>query len=576
MRKCCVLLVVLLLIAIPATAQNQYWAFDDEAFYHAVENCGGQQGRRSVGADILSPCPVCVGVAKEYADGMQAVERGGTVVLRVTDEFMAQAGYEPQDIFAAPAWQQFDGMQAYAALSEYMSGDALQEMALALSGSDPVQRTALVPDIYGRYSEKLKRNRVRTLSKRHIDGCWYQCVHPTFDGNLTSDDLQWRIQNVQLSAQNGVLTGEWAQEVTDLPQIRPTTDSAEEQLYYSERNGLSVRVMREMDAYICVVREYWADADLLEDVQLCIDGCYAPITVSGYMDGEDGVYVVVLSEGEYRLVADGAAVTLQRQPWYANAEYCDSPYAVAQKGSGAVCIVDRGGNIVLAAQDGGSIVRGECHVGSSVSIAPPYIVRAANGDTALLDGETLETIAEYRAADGYSGLEMVHLGAYRIRNGNTGGVEYYSLPDAAPLFVNEQPDVDYSGLYFYAQQGRPQRMVAANGNHHCWLTDNVGNKIEGSEYNAITPLLWRENSGVYLVATYDVPEDDWSDNNPVYTSVYGYGDALYAEDADSTWRCGLIDENGELLAEVKYTSFTMVSDTEAILSNDDEVLIVNF
>ena len=47
-------------------------------------------------------------------------------------------------------------------------------------------------------------------------------------------------------------------------------------------------------------------------------------------------------------------------------------------------------------------------------------------------------------------------------------------------------------------------------------------------------------------------------------------------DPESSWRCGLIDQDGKVIAEVAYTAFTMLSETQAELSGPEGTVVVNF
>jgi len=574
-KRCWMLIATMLICAGTACAETPGWAFEDEMFYHKLAYCGGQFGRENVSAEGRYPCPVCATDAKVYDDGLYAVERGGTVVVRITDEYMNR-DWETEGFFGFYHWEQV-GMEAYRTMCERYNGEDLLAMAAQFLSAEELKTQERTISLYPEYSEKRKEDVGFEMSRRRIDGCQYWCLHPTGNRKLKGEEIDWSITISNLSVGAGKYTFSDGDIAVKLPGVTIDKGSGEEELYYGVCDGLSVRILREMDTYICVVREYWADETLLAEVELHIEGSYAPILLNGYLDDTDGVFVCVLSEGEYQLISGGANVSLHREAWYGNAEYYGTEYAIAQKGTAGYGIIDREHDFVIEPRTDVRIYPAGVGQGSRSSRPPLIEYEVIEGDKseALLNGETLEVIAEYRAKDGYRFLDVLNLAVYRIYREKGEVFEYRSTQDNSLLFERaNEDDVTYNGMYQYVQDGLPQRLVAAD-EHGNWLTDNHGVKIEGTEYAHIMPLVWKAGKGVFFVADFEMPEDEWADHFPRYHN-YNYGETLQYSSRDDLWRCGLIDQDGNIIAPVEYTSFTMISETQAVLGHRMNDIIVEF
>ena len=78
------------------------------------------------------------------------------------------------------------------------------------------------------------------------------------------------------------------------------------------------------------------------------------------------------------------------------------------------------------------------------------------------------------------------------------------------------------------------------------LMDLQGNFCSGS-YAQIIPLIWNGGKGLFLTANMEGE----------------YGDSVIRGGTD--WRCGVIDENGKVLAEMEYVSAVILSGTNVLL-----------
>ena len=310
MRKFLWILLAAMVFCGAACAEEPGWAFEDEMFYHKLAYCGGEFNRENVSAEGRYPCAVCATDAKMYDDGLCAVERGGTVVVRITDEFM-NSDWETEGFFGF--WsEELSGFDAYRHMCREYNGEELLAAAAQFLSADVLEGQARTIGLHTEYSKKRKVYAGFEMSYRHIDGCQYWCLHPTGSSKLKGEDINWSITIHDIKLGGGKYWYSCEEVAEGLPEITIDKGNGGEEMYYGVRDGLSVRILKEMDAYICVIRESGADETLLEEVELHIEGSYAPILLNGYVDGSEGVYVCVLSEDEYQLISSGADVELCR------------------------------------------------------------------------------------------------------------------------------------------------------------------------------------------------------------------------------------------------------------------------
>ena len=179
-------------------------------------------------------------------------------------------------------------------------------------------------------------------------------------------------------------------------------------------------------------------------------------------------------------------------------------------GTAGQCIIDREQRIRLAPKQDYRIERMPADGGTI------FCVWEKGYSFKLLDGETLELLAEYLESNGYIAVDSINASIYRVVRSGENRIGYYSTYDFMERFFADA-SIQFDGNDFcHYQNGAPTRLVAQKGNHKMYLTDLMGRKIEGTEYNRITPLVWEGNDGVYLVEVYDVPADDWDDHYPMF------------------------------------------------------------
>ena len=132
--------------------------------------------------------------------------------------------------------------------------------------------------------------------------------------------------------------------------------------------------------------------------------------------------------------------------------------------------------------------------------------------------------------------------------------------DETGNYSGEITNVD--GYYRVLADGYPTRLVAVRGEGlqaTARLIDNNGNRIS-DDYQRITPMLWSRDSGAFLVESF-VPENyDAGVFAGEKQNAYEYGVKYDGSAYGEGWRCGLIDQDGNTLVEMKYTAVEAYED----------------
>ena len=110
----------------------------------------------------------------------------------------------------------------------------------------------------------------------------------------------------------------------------------------------------------------------------------------------------------------------------------------------------------------------------------------------------------------------------------------------------------FDGYYRCMADGYPTRLVQQN-EKEAILTTLTGETIS-QPYQRITPLIWEGDRGAFLVEAWD------SSNDQVNSCYFERGKILTASDNITDWRCGLMDENGEIIVPIEYTSVEVTDD----------------
>ena len=316
--RCGRILALLAVLALSACARADeaqcYAGFFDE-YYHAAANCALAATVSPVSVKEAEdqgklPCPACVDDEAGYK-GIEAAERGGTLVIRVPDKWMEErpAG-ETEDNFEHYWSGEFTGREADMLLSEQLHGAAYRELLAALEDDAPIHRAiSRVPDIELDAGALL-------MNRRHIGAAWLLTYRPAEaarkalekDGRLQIP-LYFTVN--QLTLQKDALNvyggGLWRDKEF---RVKPQK-SKNATRFEAESDGLRLQVFRDMDVNICVLHLDSPDPDRLAGASLLIDGADRGIRMDGYDAGGHAVYCCALTDGEVRALENGAAAGIE-------------------------------------------------------------------------------------------------------------------------------------------------------------------------------------------------------------------------------------------------------------------------
>lgn len=319
-------MLMLMAAFIPALAES-WWADTDMGHrYHALEDCALAKNVEreadsfaTFAADAgFYPCPVCVPDEAEYP-GVEAWTRGGTVVVRVPEDYMAEklAGEtEPGEI---PEELLRDGGAQDGDLARLLHGEAYQSALNGEGGwwSAVTAQTALIPEYAGD---------ALLMSQRHLGAAWYIVIRPdekgrkalAKSGEMPLKMRYWRatlaVRRYDAGAAFEVADAAFAEEEITL---KPVKSSGEEawRMDAEDVGDVGLYVLRDGDVNTLVLREMGGAADG-PSCRASYKG--AEFELNGYADGKDAVYCCAVSDDELdalreRLFFDLYAAPLWRQ-----------------------------------------------------------------------------------------------------------------------------------------------------------------------------------------------------------------------------------------------------------------------
>ena len=589
MKRWLIAFSALVLLLCAARAEDVYYHNADDPLencYHATPLCIDAGGANEVVSEAdakamgMLPCPVCV---QEAADpqGVRAVARGGTYVLRMTDEWM-NSRTDIGGVFGFSSPGVYSGEEMMKPLSQRLHGDAYVAFLEAIKGGGTASAPAYYPDIYPQNDEL-------EMCKRHIGGAWYSVLRPdeasrrrmSKEGRLK---MYLRFFGGESSYADGTLTLGEGDEWGDDKYALRFEKMASNAVFARDYDGLTLSLFEELSATIFVLREHGADADLLENVGLTLDGEDMGLSLTGYMDGTDAVFVGVFTAPEAARVKGGAALALAREPWLTEAAYQGTDYAVVKKGTAGVGVVDRAGNFVIPpiGEEYGQYVErhGDTFFVSRYKPESLRVVRVENGAAVelvkldipegwvyLLEGCNRAVFAVY-LGDGNGG-------SWQIRDMDTGAlVSELPVDESDP----DAPTSDFMGVNprYMLETARPERLVLGgtrgegeSEQDEFWLADNRGRRVS-ENWQYIEPLSWSDAGGLFLVSTWDEREHKgWP--NEQEDLLAGYDGREWF---GPRWRCGIIDHNGNLLAPCAYTRVTLLTGTRVQLETPEGQQVV--
>ena len=294
--------VAFLLLPGIAVADETCWTKDSDPYYHAYEHCQGAKDLYEADSYEVAwaggkyKCPVCYQDATQYV-GVEAVERGGTYVVRLPDEWMRSQ--ETKGVFAASSEYVYTGTEAQQVLAEQLHGDRYVQFAQECEKTGSAEEKCYYPDFYPSNDEIF-------MSTRHIGGAWYVVLRPT---KKYSGSICLRFFTGPMTWKNGELTTLQEDEYDDdNHKLKLNKLSGQGAVFEGERENLKYSIYDEMGVYIAVIREPGASG--CEELLLNIDGFDTGIKLNGYMEGEDAVFVCTLTAAETNAMNIGASLVL--------------------------------------------------------------------------------------------------------------------------------------------------------------------------------------------------------------------------------------------------------------------------
>ena len=454
-------LLTLLAGACLAEDASGYWTRREDLYYHLNESCVGALDAVPISGTATQafgkyPCPVCVPVEGD-GTGVRAAARGGTIVLRFSDAWMAEP--ELTGVFGWSVDSVYEGAAGETKLAEYLHGEAYNAFLAEYARSGSATVEAREPDVVAIHGERI-------LSRRHIGGYWYVVVRPA-EKFGDSWGMYWRIDGLQLCMENGALRTNFEQQtVEETLEVALERESGASPVYSAAAEGFSIEIYRALDMNVAVIYEARGDADALENACLLLGSC-AQIELCGYMDGDSAVYCCVLDNAELEALRSGVDARLLH---------------VGRVGSGLCYALTEGELRCWSTRDGKTI-----------------LAVAAEGDADPVDADCR--------------------------------VVWY---DESERFVVQRDGADL--------------LVDMDG----WIISYGGTD---AGVDRLTPLIWMDGEGVFLTercAGAAFPVGERYAAGGVDTGQRCDGGA-YGEG----WRCGLIDQDGNVLAECNYTAFSV-------------------
>lgn len=565
-----ILLAVLLMLPVCAyaDAQDEFWTRNDDLYYHFNRYCGGADGMVPISGAAARAfdkyvCPVCF-QAEDAGGDVQAVARGGTIVVRFSDAWLAQP--ELTGVFGWSPDSEYTGEKAERLLADYLHGDTYNSFMADYLADGSAEGRARNPVIL----DELIMNR------RHIGSDWYIVVRPE-EKFSDSWEMYWHINGIKLRREDeSLFTNFDLQTVEEYKELKLSRGGGEGPVFELENDGLHMAVYRELDANIAVIYEKNADKDFLEGAQLRMPGMEEGIELDGYMDGKQGVYCCTLTDAELALLQNGVRPEIWHKSLLEDARFMDSFYAEVQRGTGDCGIIDREGNFVVEAQYK-SVSRPDPD-SFRITTPRPFFCQEKDGGLTVLHGETLDTIVQLEKMGEFTSGEFMNPSVFAVQVGGR-GKQLRSLTDGSLLFEllfdetgnygGEITNID--GYYRVLADGYPERLVAWHGDglqSKAWLVDNKRNRIS-DDYQRITPMLWVRDCGAFLVESFVVENYDAGVFAGEKQNAYEYGRKYDGSAYGEGWRCGLIDQDGNILVEMKYSAMEVLEDGTIWFTADD-------
>lgn len=580
----------------PPETETVYISKDDP-YYHAFEKCARIKGEteplmeRVARLNLLYPCPVCC-IFETKQPLTEAIAIGDVVIFRIEDTYLN----EPDlfGIFAMPFDEEFFNQSALEEIPHHLHGKNYQEFIMNYDRNrkaDIVARYPVVRDLYpyGKYpvsegySVPYTYDEQILLSNRYLGSSHYFLYYPDFE-IADSLDVFIRVDGTEmnLSDQNGILrlfTSDSLENGGKHYNIKIRHIDPNDALYTSQIGNLTVCVYHTGSEYVLVIKEKHADPYLLENVTLRIgENEHA---VNGFTDvsgdweelkENNAFYAIVLTEYEADSIKNGAEISLVHLNFSEIAEESSYAYIPIQYGTGAYGVMDKTGEFVINPEYKDAWSWQDLSGMNAIGATGPIVLKDYADTLYLYDGETLEQIACYSLdganSAGYAfprstrnSLNVVSPGIYELRRdegayllNRTGEVLMSFLYDETG---NNKNNLYYSATFLHETVGYPDRIVLFEQKNYTpdrmWIADLNGNRIS-NDFERLIPLIWTEKRAVFITVTYDREAAEKNSSLAHYEKGFPFSDY----ENDKTFRVGLVDQNGNELAECKYISLEVI------------------
>lgn len=245
------------------------------------------------------PCPACVPDESQYP-GVEAWERGGTVLVRVPDAWIEARLAEESSPETAPEALLYEGGARDQDLARLLHGQAYLDLLehAAVGGTQLAE--ALVPEC--------AEEGLLVMSRRHLGAAWLLAVRPdkagrdalAKSGRLNLPLRLWRLELKVRTYAAGALFEATEDTVcrTVTLELAPKKSDGEIALRRNdvEEDGYGFYIVADGDVCTLVYRERQYDGEYATHrrAELLGDAFW----LEGYRDGEDAVFVCAVTEGE--------------------------------------------------------------------------------------------------------------------------------------------------------------------------------------------------------------------------------------------------------------------------------------
>lgn len=548
-----------------ACAAEQYWSKDGDLYYHAFSGCLGKEGMLQQDASGKAPCPVCLPV-KDMDTEICAVERGGTIVVRIPDGCM-----EP---FAENKERFVSDFGNFSEPIEYPDRTAQSVAAGLLCGNDYIafmqaweSGSAKTAAVTGRSFIRKPKSDSVSMNTRHIDGAWYDINH-SFGKSSDRWDINVRVDCIDIWTEGDTLVTFYRDgDSLDLALV-PESMKGMKPVFSGKYDNLELSIYDAIETYIAVFHEPVGNAESLEYIGLDINSYETDILMNGYMNGKMAVFCCVLTDAEVLAIESGAVPKLIRPSRLIDADFIGSAYAVVYTSNNKCGIIDRSGEWVVEPKYDAIDYGYEEFLTQKQFLC--WTGYGKESKVTVLDGNTLEILM---TAEGYSrtysDFENPSILCLYTADEDM-ECHYYLLPSGERLFDSSESerDVFRTARYEETVEGYPQRIVMreSKADGKAYLADNYGSPVSDT-YDNIIPLFWKNDKGLFL-AEYIPSAVDWYgdySSGEVYNGIEQYGVADYC--------CGLIDQDGNAVTGMDYVAVEFVSIDEIRMIREDETFV---